>query len=34
MRLALNEDARSLAVNRKSATFVSIDLSTWKISYP
>jgi hypothetical protein len=34
MRLTLNEDARSLAVNRKSGTFVSIDVSTWKISYP
>jgi hypothetical protein len=34
MRLALNEDGQSLAVNRKSGTFVSIDVSTWKISYP
>jgi hypothetical protein len=35
MRLALSEDARSLAVNRKAGTtFVSIDVSTWKISYP
>jgi len=34
MKLALNEDGRSLAVNRKSGTFVSIDVSTWKLSYP
>jgi hypothetical protein len=34
MKLALNEDARSLAVIRKSGTFVSIDVSTWKIAYP
>ena len=34
MRLTLNEDARSLAVTRKSGTFVSIDVSNWKISYP
>jgi hypothetical protein len=35
MRLALNEDGRSLAVNEKSgSTFVSIDVSNWKISYP
>jgi hypothetical protein len=34
MKLALNEDGRSLAVNRKSGTFVSIDVSTWKIAYP
>jgi hypothetical protein len=35
MRLALNEDARSLAVNQKSGTtFVSIDVATWKLSYP
>jgi hypothetical protein len=35
MRLALNEDGRSLAVNQKSgSTFVAIDLATWKISYP
>jgi hypothetical protein len=34
MRLALNEDGRSLAVNQKSGTFVSIDVSTWKLSYP
>jgi hypothetical protein len=34
MRLALNEEGRSLAVNRTGGTFVSIDVSTWKISYP
>jgi hypothetical protein len=34
MRLALNDDGRSLAVNRTSGTFVSIDVSNWKISYP
>jgi hypothetical protein len=35
MRLALNEDGRSLAVNQKSgSTFVAIDVATWKISYP
>jgi hypothetical protein len=33
MRLALNEDGQSLAVNRKSGTFVSIDVANWKISY-
>jgi hypothetical protein len=35
MRLALNDDGRSLAVNQKyGGTFVSIDVSNWKISYP
>jgi hypothetical protein len=35
MRLALDTGATSLAVNRGSGTnFVSIDLSTWDISYP
>jgi hypothetical protein len=35
MRLALQDDARSLAVNQKSGSpFVTIDVSTWKISYP
>jgi hypothetical protein len=34
MRLALNEDGSSLAVNRNSGTFVSIDVATWKLSYP
>jgi hypothetical protein len=35
MRLALNEDARSLAVNQKSGSpFVTIDVSSWKLSYP
>jgi hypothetical protein len=34
MRLALNEDGQSLAVNRKSGTFVSIDVANWKLSYP
>ena len=32
---ALSDDGRSLAVNEKAgSTFVSIDASTWKISYP
>jgi hypothetical protein len=35
MRLALQDDARSLAVNQKSGSpFVTIDVSTWTISYP
>jgi hypothetical protein len=36
MRLALSGDGRSLAVDRTSggATFVAVDLSTWKVSYP
>jgi hypothetical protein len=34
MRLTLSDDARILAVERKSGTFVSIDVTTWKISYP
>ena len=34
MRLALNSDGRSLAVNRQAGNgFVAIDVSTWKISY-
>jgi hypothetical protein len=34
MRLALNEDGSSLAVNQKSGTFVSVDVANWKLSYP
>jgi hypothetical protein len=36
MRLALKDDGRSLAVNKKSgSTFVAIDVTdNWKISYP
>jgi hypothetical protein len=35
MRLALNADGRSLAVNQTSgSTFVAIDVANWKISYP
>ena len=35
MRLALTDDGRTLAVNKKGgSTFVAIDASTWKISYP
>ena len=36
MRLTLSDDGKSLAVDQMSGggTFVAIDTTTWKISYP